>query len=240
MSQLVSKVSTERFWLALSLGMLAASTAIPDEERIGLAVKLFLFVTGMVNGGLILFEWINALSHKREWQRTELSAFRLSQGLPLLPYERKNIEPEKPEDSEADKDNKDARDVASNEVAQPVQVFTAARTSPTFVAVTIKHYPDPPTRKFLQVLFETARSSDGRIRSETGFAELGKEHAWTGSQSNTWLTYTDEQLITEKIYKSATGNSPRRLIAGMTLKLALAKFGIKDEDSQSSDAQNQA
>lgn len=89
-----------------------------------------------------------------------------------------------------------------------------------------KHYDDPPQITFFETLFGTAQAN-GRIMSEPAFARWGRTTGhWTGTQSNAWLTYTDEQGVTEKMYEAENGNSPRRIKPGVTYDMALEKFGL--------------
>jgi hypothetical protein len=199
-----AKIEADRFWLAGTFVGVIVGAILPWEQ-----VKIFSVVVGGIFAMLIFGEMLQSIRHEDNWHKAKESAYRKQNGLPMPAHEAKNLPLETP---------------------APVHVETTTRTSPTSGTMTFKQYDNPPTARFLQFLFESM-DTERNIPTETTAAAYGKDfNLWKGNQSNTWLTYTDAEGITEKIRAMKNGNSPRRLVDGMTLAEALRRFGMEGEE----------
>lgn len=204
-----TKIDRDRIWLAVSVADMSVGFVVPTDTRVGLFIAVFMFITGLVFGVLLMLDIIMSTTNYHEWHKAQLSAYRLQQGLPLPKHETENLIAQQPQPE------------TKSEASAPVNVWTTQGNK-----ATRKEYADPPMIEFFNFMFGSMQSNQ-RIPSEPSFASWGKQgNRWTSTQSNTWLTYTDEQGVTEKMYESESGNSPRRVKQGVTYEMALAKFGL--------------
>lgn len=178
----------------------------------GIILDVILFTFG-------LFEYWRA----RDMFYTMLNIQRSQNGLPLIHFdvdmfkwhnERKAYEQAQEPKIESQPQN-----------SKPVITFDVQPNNGGFTSQR-KEFPNPPTELFLQCLF-SERSSVGSIPSEAVFADIGKNNGqWNGEQSDKWLSDCDRAGILRRAWESKNNNAPRMIVGGMTIELALEKFGL--------------